>query len=103
MFTPIGKNIILNPETQKEENVTESGINLGSVADVSHKTVTSGVVVSVGKDVEEVQVGDLVIFELHAVHSFEVSGIPYLSLQEVNVVGFSREGNSISQSINEGN
>ena len=90
MFTPIGKNLIVDPNTQKEENVTESGINLGSVADVSHQTAVSGKVVSVGKDVDEVQEGDEIIFELHGSHSFEVRGVAYLSLNEVNVIGFSR-------------
>jgi co-chaperonin GroES (HSP10) len=91
MFTPIGNNIIVDPETQKEENITESGINLGTVADVSHQTVSSGKVVSVGKGVQEVQVGDEIIYEKHAAHSFEVRGIPYLSLGEINVIGFARD------------
>ena len=91
MFTPIGKNIIIDPTSQKVENVTESGIDLGSLEDVSHKTVASGTVESVGKDVLEVQVGDKVIYEIHAGHSFEVSGKQLLSVMEANIIGFQRK------------
>jgi len=100
MFTPIGKNIIVDLNTIQKQNVTDSGINLGESLDVLAKTVSSGVIVSVGEEVTVLAVGDTVLFEIHAGNEFEISGETYVSVQQVSVIGYERPDSS-TQPINE--
>ena len=90
MFTPIGNNIIIDPITVKEQNISETGIDLGTNDDVQARTVSSGKVLSVGLNVSEIEVRDTVIYEIHAAHYFEVGGKPHISIQESSIIGYNR-------------
>jgi len=90
MFKPTGNKIILEPITVTEELETKGGLILEASKETQIKSVLSGTVVSIGKDVLEVSEGDTVYYELHAEHRFDVKGVEMIAVQESSIIGFER-------------
>ncbi len=79
---PLGKRILIK-QTEQEE-VTKSGIVLPGTA--SKEKPIIGKVLAVGKKIEEVSVGDKVIFEKHAGTEVKDGEETYLILEKDNVL-----------------
>lgn len=102
MFTPIGNKILIDPDTITKEEISEGGLIIGIDTANEHKSVMSGKVISVGKDVLEIRKGNVVYYELHSGQTFLVQGKEVVTVGEPGVIGF--EVNSIQMkrtSINE--
>lgn len=79
---PLGKRILIK-QTEQEE-VTKSGIVLPGTA--SKEKPIIGEVLAVGKKIEEVSVGDKVIFEKYAGTEVKDGEETYLILEKDNVL-----------------
>ena len=81
-INPLGKRILIK-QTEQEE-VTKSGIVLPGTA--SKEKPIIGEVLAVGKKIEEVSVGDKVIFEKYAGTEVKDGEETYLILEKDNVL-----------------
>ena len=79
---PLGKRILIK-QTQQEE-VTKSGIVLPGTA--SKEKPIIGEVLAVGRKIEEVKVGDKVIFEKYSGTEIKDGDETYLILEKDNVL-----------------
>ena len=79
---PLGKRILIK-QTEQEE-VTKSGIVLPGTASKEKSII--GEVLAVGKKIEEVSVGDKVIFEKYAGTEVKDGEETYLILEKDNVL-----------------
>ena len=82
IIKPLGKRILIK-QTEQEE-VTKSGIVLPGTA--SKEKPIIGEVLAVGKKIEEVSVGDKVIFEKYAGTEVKDGEETYLILEKDNVL-----------------
>ena len=82
IIKPLGKRILIK-QTQQEE-VTKSGIVLPGTA--SKEKPIIGEVLAVGRKIEEVKVGDKVIFEKYAGTEVKDGEETYLILEKDNVL-----------------
>ena len=82
IIKPLGKRILIK-QTQQEE-VTKSGIVLPGTA--SKEKPTIGEVLAVGRKIEEVKVGDKVIFEKYSGTEVKDGEETYLILEKDNVL-----------------
>ncbi|WP_369715146.1 co-chaperone GroES [Leptotrichia alba] len=82
IIKPIGKRILIK-QTQQEE-VTKSGIVLPGTA--SKEKPIIGEVLAVGRKIEEVKVGDKVIFEKYSGTEVKDGEKTYLILEKDNVL-----------------
>lgn len=79
---PLGKRVLINQV--KEEEVTKSGIVLPGT--VSKEKPIIGEVLAVGKDVEEIKVGDKVIYEKYSGTEVKDGDKEYLILDFENIL-----------------
>ena len=82
IIKPLGKRILIK-QTQQEE-VTKSGIVLPGTA--SKEKPIIGEVLAVGRKIEEVKVGDKVIFEKYSGTEIKDGEESYLILEKDNVL-----------------
>ena len=82
MIKVLGKRVLI--EEIVEDIKTEGGIILGDSKNSAQKI---GKVVSVGASVEEVSLGDKVLFDGHRVASLDFEGKTYLIMEENNIIG----------------
>lgn len=82
MIKMLGKRVLV--EELVEDIKSESGIILGDTKNSAQKI---GIVVSVGGEVEEISLGDKVLFDGHRVAPLEFDGKTYLIMEENNVIG----------------
>ena len=82
IIKPLGKRILIK-QTQQEE-VTKSGIVLPGTA--SKEKPVIGEVLAVGRKIEEVKVGDKVIFEKYSGTEVKDGEETYLILEKDNVL-----------------
>ena len=82
IIKPLGKRILIK-QTQQEE-VTKSGIVLPGTA--SKEKPIIGEVLAVGRKIEEVKVGDKVIFEKYSGTEVKEGEETYLILEKDNVL-----------------
>ena len=82
IIKPLGKRILIK-QTQQEE-VTKSGIVLPGTA--SKEKPIIGEVLAVGRKIEEVKVGDKVIFEKYSGTEVKDGDESYLILEKDNVL-----------------
>ncbi len=81
-FKPLGERVLVK-RTEVEEK-TASGIILVDSAKEKPNTAT---VVAVGTKVEDINVGDTVVFEQYRGTEFELEGEEYLVLNLENIIG----------------
>ena len=82
MIKVLGKRVLL--EEVIEDIKSEGGIILGNTKTSVQKI---GRVISVGNLVEEVSLGDKVMFDSHRVAPLDFDGKTYLIMEENNVIG----------------
>ncbi len=81
-FKPLGERVLV--KRTEVESKTASGIILVDSAKEKPNTAT---VVAVGTKVEDVNVGDTVVFEQYRGTEFELEGEEYLVLNLENIIG----------------
>ena len=100
-----GNKILIEVEKKsKEPEETKTGILLATPTEPS-ATLTAKVL-GIGKDVKEVQVGDLVCCEKMTTQEFKLDGEEYRIVPEASVLGYKRDNeneneNEEKESINE--
>ena len=82
MIKVLGKRVLI--EELVEDIKSSGGIILGDTKTSAQKI---GRVISVGASVEEVSLGDKVLFDGHRVAPLELDGKTYLIMEENNVIG----------------
>ena len=82
MIKMLGKRVLI--EEVVEDIKSESGVILGDTKNSAQRT---GRVISVGASVEEVSLGDKVLFDGHRVAPLDFEGKIYLIMGENNVIG----------------
>ena len=82
MIKMLGKRVLI--EEVVEDIKSESGIILGDTKNSAQRT---GRVISVGASVEEVSLGDKVLFDGHRVAPLDFDGKTYLIMEENNLIG----------------
>ncbi len=96
-----GNKILINyqkAEKEKKDETTASGIILERKT--IEKDVIEAEVLSIGIDVREVNIGDVVVVEKQTTKSFWLGGNEYTTVPEPSVLGY-RNNNENIQSINE--
>ena len=81
-FKPLGERVLVK-RTEVEEK-TASGIILVDSAKEKPNTAT---VVAIGTKIEDINVGDTVVFEQYRGTEFELEGEEYLVLNLENIIG----------------
>lgn len=81
-YTPVGNNIHVEPDSK--EKVTQSGLHV--VQDEQSAPTTTGTVLGVGPDVEDIKVGDRVVYSAYGGVTYEVGDKKYLVMTEYDVV-----------------
>ncbi|CAI8196586.1 MAG: co-chaperone GroES [Sulfurovum sp.] len=81
-FKPLGERVLVK-RTEVEEK-TASGIILVDSAKEKPNTAT---VVAIGTKIEDINVGDTVVFEQYRGTEFELEGEDYLVLNLENIIG----------------
>jgi chaperonin GroES len=81
-FKPLGKRLLI--ERVEEPTTTASGI---IIPDNAKEKPSQGKVVAVSKEVEEVQVGDTIVFGKYSGSEFSVDGNDYLILDIKDALG----------------
>ena len=82
MLKMLGSRVLI--EEVIEDIKSESGIILGETKTSAQKI---GRVISVGDSVEEVSLGDKVLFDGHRVAPLDFDGKTYLIMEENNLIG----------------
>lgn len=82
MIKVLGKRVLI--EELVEDIKSESGIILGDSKASAQRT---GKVISVGGEVEEISLGDKVMFDSYKSFSIDLDGNTYLIMEENNVIG----------------
>lgn len=82
MIKVLGKRVLI--EELVEDIKSSGGIILGDTKNSAQKM---GIVVSVGGEVEEVSLGDKVMFDGHRVSNIDLDGKTYLIMEENNILG----------------
>jgi len=78
---PVGSNVLIKQD--KGENKTKGGLHL---PDQSVKLPGTGVVLAVGKDVEECQEGDGVVFNKYDIRTVEVEEQDWAVIEEDKIL-----------------
>ena len=78
---PIHSRILVKPDVK--EQTSEGGIY---IPDTAVQAPTSGKVVSIGKQVQDIKVGDHVKFGMNSGSSLEFGGQQYLIMEEMEVL-----------------
>lgn len=81
-FKPLGERVLV--ERAEVENKTESGIFIPDNAKEKPQTAK---VIAVGTKVEDVKVGDIIVFEQFRGTEIKLEGKEYLILNIENVIG----------------
>jgi chaperonin GroES len=81
-FKPLGKRLLI--ERVEEPTTTASGI---IIPDNAKEKPSQGKVVAVSKELEEVQVGDTIVFGKYSGSEFSVDGNDYLILDIKDALG----------------
>ena len=82
MIKVLGSRVLI--EEIVEDIKSESGIILGDTKNSAQRT---GKVISIGNLVQEVSLGDKVLFDGHRVAPLDFDGKTYLIMEENNVIG----------------
>ena len=82
MIKVIGNRVLI--EELVEDIKSESGIILGNTKNSANRV---GKVISIGNLVEEVSLGDKVLFDVHRVAPLDFDGKTYLIMEENNLIG----------------
>ena len=82
MIKVLGKRVLI--EELVEDIKSESGIILGNTKNSAQKM---GKVISIGNLVQEVSLGDKVLFDSHRVAPLDFEEKTYLIMEENNVIG----------------
>ena len=83
MIKVLGKRVLI--EEVVEDIKSAGGIILGDTKNSTHQKI--GRVISVGDSVEEISLGDKVLFDGHRVAPLDFDGKTYLIMEENNVIG----------------
>ena len=83
MIKVIGNRVLI--EELVEDIKSSGGIILGDTKNSTNQKI--GIVVSVGGEVEEISLGDKVMFDGHRVAPLDFEGKTYLIMEENNVIG----------------
>ena len=78
---PVGANVLVQQE--KAEDVTKGGIVL---PDQAKQSPGRGIVLAVGKSVEEVEVGDVVLYNKYNVTGVQVEDNDWVVISEENIL-----------------
>lgn len=81
-FKPLGERVLV--ERTEVENKTQSGIYIPDNAKEKPQTAK---VVAVGSKIEDVKIGDVVVFEQYRGTEIKIDGKDYLVLNLENVIG----------------
>lgn len=82
MIQPLKDRVVIKMEEEKE--ATQGGIIL---PDAAQKKPQTGVVLAIGREVEELGVDDIVYVAEHSGIEIEDDGVKYLIIMEQNVLG----------------
>ncbi|MGD2062187.1 MAG: co-chaperone GroES [Nitrospirota bacterium] len=82
MLKPLGERLLV--EYREPETKTAGGIYIPESA---KERPQEGVVLAVGKDVEEIKEGDRIVFEKYSPTKFTMSGVEYAVIKEDDVMG----------------
>ncbi len=80
---PLKSNILVKPNQKSEQ--LESGLFLPPSA-LKNDMPEGGAVVAVGSDVEDIKVGDEVVFKKYASSDVEMNGVKYMLVPEDDVL-----------------
>ena len=82
MIKVLGKRVLI--EEVVEDIKSSGGIILGETKTSAQRT---GRVISIGNLVEEISLGDKVLFDGHRVSNIDLDGKTYLIMEENNILG----------------
>ena len=89
MIKPIKKNIVVLVDERQEK--TAGGIIIPQKPD--EMPSSTGIVMAVGSEVEDVEVGQKVIFQALDGHDIKIDGKEYTVLKDFNILGVFTDGN----------
>jgi chaperonin GroES len=81
-FQPLGKRVLI--ERVEEATTTASGI---IIPDNAKEKPLNGKVIAVSKEVEEISVGDTVVFGKYAGSELNLEGKEYLVMEDKDILG----------------
>ncbi len=84
-FQPLGKRVLI--ERVEEATTTASGI---IIPDNAKEKPLNGKVIAVSKEVEEISVGDTVVFGKYAGSELSLDGKEYLVMEDKDILGVLR-------------
>ncbi len=80
-LTPLNNNVLMKEEERQTK--TSSGIIVSAQSEVEKN---QGRVIEIGKDVKDVVIGDVVVFESYKATDFEFSSERYMIVEEKDIL-----------------
>lgn len=89
MIKPIKKNVVVLLDEREEK--TAGGIIVPKKPD--ELPSSTGIIMAIGSEVEDVEVGQRVVFQALDGHDIKIDGQEYTVLKEFNIMGVFTDGN----------